>query len=63
MLTCTTTYRNVVLKAVNLGSDTVTTRAVTGGLAGFYYGFDAIPKDWIEVLPKKDEIDEICHKF
>jgi len=39
----TSTFEEAVLKAVNLGHDTDTTGAVTGGLAGFYYGMDAIP--------------------
>jgi ADP-ribosylglycohydrolase len=45
-------YRDAVLKAVNLGSDTDTTAAVTGGLAGLYYGFgeNGIPQDWIGKL-------------
>lgn len=34
-------YAEAVLKAVNLGSDTDTTAAVTGGLAGIYYGVES----------------------
>jgi len=37
-------YQDAVLKAVNLGEDTDTVAAITGGLAGIYYGFDSIPK-------------------
>jgi ADP-ribosylglycohydrolase len=59
----TTSYKDAVLKAVNLGVDTDTTAAVTGGLAGFYYGFDAIPNEWVEVLPKREEIDGVCEKL
>jgi ADP-ribosylglycohydrolase len=48
----TDNYRDAVLKAVNLGDDTDTTAAVTGGLAGLYYGFGegGIPQDWIGKL-------------
>ena len=53
----TTSYRDAVLKAVNLGDDTDTTAAVTGGLAGILYGYDAIPKEWLEVLKNKEEIE------
>ncbi|MCD8049789.1 MAG: ADP-ribosylglycohydrolase family protein [Clostridia bacterium] len=56
----TDNYKDCVLKAVNLGSDTDTTAAVAGGLAGLYYGFDAIPKTWIEKLKGKEIIDEVC---
>lgn len=51
-------YREAVLKAVNLGDDTDTTAAVTGGLAGIIYGFDEIPRDWIDKLKNKDLIEE-----
>lgn len=57
------TYENTVLKAVNLGEDTDTTAAVVGGLAGLYYGVDSIPKEWIDVLAKKDEIYELVEKL
>lgn len=49
-------YEKTVLKAVNLGGDTDTTGAVTGGLAGIYYGFRNIPERWLESIAKKDEI-------
>lgn len=51
-LLTTNTYKDSVLKAVNLGDDTDTTGAVTGGLAGILYGLDSIPKEWIEDLGK-----------
>ncbi|WP_458628741.1 ADP-ribosylglycohydrolase family protein [Winogradskyella sp. PC D3.3] len=54
------TYKETVLKAVNLGSDTDTTGAIAGGLAGLIYGFEAIPKDWIEVLSRKEDIIKLC---
>ena len=43
---------------MNLGDDTDTTAAVTGGLAGIIYGFDNIPKEWIDKLKNKDLIEE-----
>jgi ADP-ribosylglycohydrolase len=48
-----------VLKAVNLGHDTDTTAAVTGGLAGLLYGFDGIPSEWINSLARKSDIEEL----
>lgn len=54
----TNNYKDCVLKAVNLGSDTDTTAAIAGGLAGIIYGYDSIPKDWIEKLQRKDLIEE-----
>lgn len=57
------TYEDAVLKAVNLGGDADTTGAVTGGLAGLFYGYAAIPKSWIMPILKKEEIDELVNKF
>ena len=56
----TDTYEEAVLKAVNLGSDTDTTGAVTGGLAGLYYGHESIPAGWVEVLAKRKNIEELA---
>ena len=50
------TNKDAVLKAVNLGHDTDTTGAVTGGLAALIYGLDNIPKEWINTLARKDDI-------
>lgn len=54
----TNSYKEAVLKAINLGDDTDTTGAVTGGLAGIIYGFDNFPKEWVDELKGKDLIDE-----
>jgi ADP-ribosylglycohydrolase len=56
----TDTYRDAVLKAVNLGSDTGTAAAVTGGIAGLFYGKDAIPADWLQKLAGVDGICRIA---
>lgn len=59
-LLTTTSFKEAVLKAVNLGADSDTTGAVTGGLAGIYYGFEAIPTNWLDVIPKREMIDDLC---
>ena len=61
-LLTTNSYSECVLKAVNLGDDTDTVAAVAGGLAGALYGLDAIPEKWLNVLKRKDYIDELCEK-
>ena len=54
----TNSYKEAVLKAINLGDDTDTTGAVTGGLAGIIYGFDEFPKEWVDELKSKEIINE-----
>ena len=49
----TTTYKDAVLTAVNLGDDTDTVGAITGGIAGIIYGLDAIPEEWVSKLVNK----------
>lgn len=56
-------YEDAVLKAVNLGGDTDTIAAITGSMAGLYYGYDNIPTKWIEKLIKKEIIDEKINEF
>lgn len=46
------------MMAVNLGGDTDSISAVTGGLAGIMYGYDQIPESWIKSLRKKKMIDQ-----
>ena len=55
----TSSYKEAVLKAVNLGDDTDTVAAVTGGLAGLYYTYDEIPVSWRAKVQKKDWIDSL----
>jgi ADP-ribosyl-[dinitrogen reductase] hydrolase len=62
-LLTTQSYRECVLKAVNLGGDTDTTGCVAGGLAGVAYGFASIPTDWIEQLARKGDLDCLFHEF
>lgn len=59
----TDSYEACVLKAVNLGEDTDTTAAIAGGLAGIYYGFDAIPKTWKFQLARYREIHNLIDRF
>ncbi|MFJ9895335.1 ADP-ribosylglycohydrolase family protein [Streptomyces sp. NPDC091280] len=49
-LRATSSYEDAVRAAIDLGGDTDTVAAVTGGLAGAVYGSGAIPERWSEVL-------------
>ena len=57
----TDNYKDAVLKAVNLGHDTDTTGAVTGGLAGLIYGLEEIPGEWLEVIARKQDIIKLSN--
>ena len=51
---CTTSsFEEALVKAVNLGGDADTIGAITGGLAGALYGYEAIPERWTKHLSKE----------
>ncbi len=59
----TKSYKDAVLRAVNLGDDTDTTGAVTGALAGLHYGLKDIPQEWLDTLVKREDIRDIAIKM
>lgn len=48
---------------MNLGDDTDTVGAITGTMAGMYYKMDDIPKEWLEKIIRKEDIDELINQF
>ena len=59
----TDNFTDCVLKAVNLGSDTDTTAAIAGSIAGAYYGTAGIPAEWLDCIARKEWIAEIIEQF
>ncbi|MBO4401669.1 MAG: ADP-ribosylglycohydrolase family protein [Selenomonadaceae bacterium] len=59
----TDNYRDLVLKAVNLGHDTDTTATVAGGIGGILYGEEGIPSEWLAELKKADYLRNIAANF
>jgi ADP-ribosyl-[dinitrogen reductase] hydrolase len=59
----TENYQDATLMAVNLGNDADTTGAVTGGLAGLYYGFESIPEKWRNEIKRSNDIKDLCDRF
>ncbi|ETN46929.1 uncharacterized protein HMPREF1541_01118 [Cyphellophora europaea CBS 101466] len=61
----TSSFREGAIKVVNLGDDADTVGAIYGGLAGAYYGFEEIPKDWLDKMKSTDlletAVDTIMH--
>jgi ADP-ribosylglycohydrolase len=62
-LMTTNSYKEATLKAVNLGSDTDTTGAVTGGLAGLLYGWETIPENWLLQIARKEDIEDLADRL
>ena len=58
----TSSYKDCVLTAVNLGNDTDTVGAIAGSLAGALYGYHSIPQEWKDTLIKKDWIENLSDK-
>lgn len=59
----TENYNQAIIGSINLGGDSDTIGACTGGLAGIYYGINNINKQWIKDLQKYDYIEEMCNRF
>jgi len=59
----TRNYADAVLKAANLGDDSDTTAAVTGGLAGLLYGHEKMPVEWLEVLVRRADIEDLSRRL
>jgi ADP-ribosylglycohydrolase len=59
----TNSFSEAVLKAVNLGHDTDTTGAVTGGLAGLIYGIENIPVHWVKEIARSRDIADLAERL
>lgn len=59
----TDSFEEGCIKVVNLGDDSDTVGAVYGQLAGAYYGYDAIPKRWVEKIVQREMILETADKL
>jgi ADP-ribosyl-[dinitrogen reductase] hydrolase len=59
----TNNYKDAVLKAINLGGDTDTIAALTGGLAGICYGYDSIPQEWLDQIASPHLINNLLQKI
>lgn len=56
----TGSFEEAVLAAANLGDDADTTAAICGQLAGAFYGVEGIPRDWLDKLVMRAEIEEMA---
>ncbi len=56
-------FEEIIVNVVKLGGDADTTGAVTGGLAGTYYGFQNIPTRWVQSLLEKEILESIAEEY
>ena len=56
-------FRDGMLAVIRLGGDTDTNGAIYGQLAGAYYGYSKIPKEWREEVMLATELVEIADKL
>ncbi len=59
----TTSYRDAILTAANLGEDADTTAAICGQVAGAFYGVNGIPAEWLARLTMRSEITDLADKL
>ncbi|WP_170270562.1 ADP-ribosylglycohydrolase family protein [Heliorestis acidaminivorans] len=59
----TDTYKDCMLKVINLGGDTDTVAAIAGGLAGLHYGYSEIPEEWTQSLQKSHMLLNMSKDF
>lgn len=56
-------FRDAVIASGNVGGDTDSVAAVCGGIAGSYYGYEAIPRDWVKYLPGLEKLETFVNRF
>ena len=56
----TRSFKEAVLLAANLGDDADTVAAVTGQIAGAFYGYSAIPSEWLVVLAQEQDLVQLA---
>ena len=59
----TSSFEDAICEAANLGGDADTIAAITGGMAGVYYGYDAIPDRWKEKISIKEQFTSIAKRM
>ena len=59
----TDNFRDAILLATNLGEDADTVAAVTGQIAGAFYGKSGIPSDWLNKLYEAERFIELVDKL
>lgn len=56
-------YKECIIATTNIGESTASIGAIAGSLAGIFYGYSNIPKNYLEDLRKKEYLDRICDAY
>ena len=56
-------YEDTIIEAINLGQDTDTIAGIAGAMASIVYGYDNIPKRWLDKLQQKEYLFDMFNKF
>jgi ADP-ribosylglycohydrolase len=57
-------FKKSILYAINLGEDTDTVAALTGGMLGaMFTGENDLPQDWLSKIVKLDDIENLIKLF
>ena len=59
----TDTFERALVEAVNNGNDSDSVGAVTGQIAGAYFGFKAIPERWVHAVKDWKKVDYLIERF
>lgn len=59
----TDNFRDAILMAANLGHSAGTSAAITGQLAGAFYGIEGIPEEWLDRLAWRDRFIECAEEL
>jgi ADP-ribosyl-[dinitrogen reductase] hydrolase len=57
------TFEEAIIAAIRLGDDTDTTAAITGQIAGAFYGVESIPQKWLDKLWFKNDLQFLADKL
>lgn len=59
----TESFAEAILAATNLGDDADTTSAITGQMAGAWYGAPGIPQQWRDLCHRAEEITDLADRL
>ncbi len=59
----TNNFKEAIVGSINLGGSTNTIGALTGSIAGIIYGFNSIPKAWLNSLQKQEYLKLMSNSF